>query len=138
MSRQHRVPMSPEDLPQQRLAPVVSRPLKSSSLAVHVVFLRVSGLEGLPTEPDSEVEFQASVEWAWSPMHNRQDHYYLSRSEGNFYLWNFYGYPDPCVSLFEEDNEQLVAAVALRCCGPVSARGNYSPVKGVLRRRAKQ
>lgn len=90
MSTQHRIPMTPENLPQQRLVPVVTLPDLPPGVDIHVVYLRPAAMGDLPDRPGRESRYLASIEWAWSPMHSRQDHYYLSRERDRWCLWNCY------------------------------------------------
>lgn len=86
MSDFPRIPMRPEELPQQRVSLVVELPP------------RPAGFEGLQNPPASigapakmprAATYIGQVEWAWSPMNTRLDAYYLStnRRRTHWFLW---------------------------------------------------
>ena len=83
------VPMLPEQIPQQRLNEVVSLPAKPNDLKVYVdndVPLK----KNRPVAWPRKLIYLCGVEWAWSPAHNRMDHYYLNLKPNHFFLWNHY------------------------------------------------
>ena len=84
------IPMTPEELPQQRLNKVVTIPPKPDNLDIHLDFWYQS--EGLlkdrPKGTPRKLTFVCSLEWAWSPMHSRIDNYYLNPKPKNWLLWN--------------------------------------------------
>jgi len=81
--------MSPAQLPQQRIVPVASIPARPQPFDAVV---------GWDTKPRGVVlangprnaEYLGQVEWAWSPMNNRIDAYYLSRGRSHWMLWLYY------------------------------------------------
>ena len=81
--------MLPEQIPQQRLNEVVSLPAKPNDLKVYVdndVPLK----KNRPVAWPRKLIYLCGVEWAWSPAHNRMDHYYLNLKPNHFFLWNHY------------------------------------------------
>ena len=81
------IPMSPELLPRQRLNEVVTIPEIPRGLAPKVDMdkpLQLNRPKALPRK----LNFLCSVEWAWSPMHNRIDNYYLNPRRSGWLLWN--------------------------------------------------
>ena len=83
------VPMLPEQIPPQRLNEVVNLPAKPNDLKVYVdndVPLKINR----PVAWPRKLIYLCGVEWAWSPAHNRMDHYYLNLKPNYFFLWNHY------------------------------------------------
>ena len=86
MSTTPKIPMRPEELPQQRITLVASLPP------------RPSGFEGKREPPESvlppakmprSAKYIGQVEWAWGPNNTRLDAYYLStnRQRTHWFLW---------------------------------------------------
>ena len=80
------LPMSVEDLPQQRLTAVRDLPPRPEGLAWHN--------EGAPRPRALErasypikAHYLFYVEWAWSPMHNAFHAYYLNPRRDHWLLW---------------------------------------------------
>ena len=89
MSTKHTsfIPMSPVQRPQQRLNEVVSIPTLLKGFNPKLEYsepLRRQPPKGSPRK----LTHLFSVEWAWSPMHNRIDNYYLNPRRTDFLLWN--------------------------------------------------
>ena len=83
------VPMLPEQIPQQRLNKVVSLPDRPKNFQVNVDYdvpLKINRPIGSPRK----LIYLCGVEWAWSPAHNRMDHYYLNLKPNQYFLWNHY------------------------------------------------
>lgn len=81
------IPMSPGARPQQRLNEVVGLPPKPVGLDVSIE--RESPLaEHHPKGSPRKLSLVCSVEWAWSPAHNRIDNYYLNPKPKHWLLWN--------------------------------------------------
>lgn len=74
MKTDHTTPvlMSPEQLPQQRVAAVITVPEKPSGLIIRQRYEQPKLLDA-PKRSPRNVELICSAEWAWSPMHNRID-----------------------------------------------------------------
>ena len=68
--------MSPEELPQQRVYEVVDLPPTPAGLETKLDWVEPFPDDRPKTTP-RKVQFLCAVEWAWSPMHNRIDNYYL-------------------------------------------------------------
>ncbi|MEE4317784.1 MAG: hypothetical protein V2I74_12470 [Erythrobacter sp.] len=84
-----RIPMSPSELPQQRLVLVVDLEPRPDPFDVVVDYgARPPGVE-LPNGP-SNPEYLCQAEWSWSPMHSRVDAYYLSRGRTHWMLWSYW------------------------------------------------
>ncbi len=81
--------MSPSELPQQRLVPVVELEERPVAFDAVVGFdVKPPGV-ALPKGP-SNAEYLGQVEWAWSPRHVRLDAYYLSRGRKDWMLWIYH------------------------------------------------
>ena len=89
MTREPRIPMRPEDLPQQRIHEVVGLPERPAEFNFEVGY-GCSPEGGLPKAGISSATFLCQVEWAWSPMHSRIDAYYLHRGRSEWSLWSKY------------------------------------------------
>ena len=83
------VPMLPEEIPQQRLNEVVTLPDKPHNLQVYVDY-DIPLKKNRPVGWPRKLIYLCGVEWAWSPAHNRMDHYYLNLKPNHFFLWNHY------------------------------------------------
>ena len=81
------IPMSPEDLPKQRLNEVVGLPTRPSDLKIQIDRHKPLS-KHRPKGSPRKLVFICSVEWAWSPAHNRIDNYYLNPKPKNWILWN--------------------------------------------------
>ena len=81
------IPMSPELLPRQKLNEVVTVPKLPKGLAPKVEWVEPL-LRDRPKASPRKLKFLFSVEWAWSPMHNRIDNYYLNPGRSGWLLWN--------------------------------------------------
>ena len=78
MTREPKIPMSPEELPQQRIHEVVALPKRPEEFDFKVGYELVPYGE-LPKNAPIKSTYLCQVEWAWSPAHNRLDAYYLHR-----------------------------------------------------------
>ena len=89
MKTNHTTPVliSPEQLPQQRLATVITVPQKPAGLVIRHRYEQPK-LFDAPKRSPRNVELICSAECAWSPMHNRIDNYYLGRRRNRWFLWN--------------------------------------------------
>ena len=98
MSTKHTsfIPMSPDARPQQRLYEVVTLPELPKRLDPKVE-LDQPLLKNYPKASPRKLTYLFSAEWAWSPMHNRIDNYYLNPRRTGWMLWNNWvedgGYP---------------------------------------------
>ena len=81
------IPMSPEDRPQQRVYEVVDLPPTPVGLETKLDWVEPFPDDRPKTTP-RKVQFLCAVEWAWSPMHNRIDNYYLHQRGKRWLLWN--------------------------------------------------
>jgi len=83
------IPMSPNQLPQQRIHEVVvlpSRPEPFDCVVGYGQFPKGSLPHDIPSDPD----YLCQVEWAWSPANNRIDAYYLHLGRTHWSLWSRY------------------------------------------------
>ncbi len=81
------LPMSSEDLPQQRVNEVVGLPSRPDGLDISVELINSLGKQ-YPKGSPRKLEFVCSVEWAWSPINNRIDNYYLNPKPKHWMLWS--------------------------------------------------
>jgi hypothetical protein len=86
------IPMSPDQLPQQRIVPVASIPARPNPFDAFVGWNEKPDGVVLANGP-SNPEYLGQVEWAWSRMKNRVDAYYISRGRSHWMLW-LYSYDD--------------------------------------------
>ena len=86
MTRAPNIPMSPDQLPQQRIHEVVALPDRPDPFDCHVGHGAVPA-DVLPKSGPRSRTYLAQAEWAWSPMHNRIDAYYLHRGRTHWVLW---------------------------------------------------
>lgn len=90
MTKPFQVPMSPADLPQQRLVEMIKLPPLPKTLEI------VTNHDQLPTrhsdrESPGKSTFLVALEWAWSPMHNRLQGFSLERhASGDWVLWGYF------------------------------------------------
>ena len=86
MTSPPRIPMSPNELPRQRLHEVVTLPARPDPFDCRVIRGNGEVAIGLPKIPRSP-QLIVHCEWAWSPMHNRIAAWYLHRSRRHWVLW---------------------------------------------------
>jgi hypothetical protein len=86
MTREPKIPMSPEELPQQRIHEVVGLPERPAEFDCEIGY-GVSTGHALPKNAPTNSTYLCQVEWAWSPAHNRLDAYYLHRGRTHWSLW---------------------------------------------------
>lgn len=92
MASKPRIPMLPNQLPQQRLYLVKGMPQRPANWSPTIG----AEAEGLASSAmPRSARYIAQVEWAWSPMHMRIDAYYLSMCSHHrhWVLW-IKGYDD--------------------------------------------
>jgi hypothetical protein len=109
MSGKPRIPVSPQELPQQRLYLVRRLPEAPPAWAVLVD----SALQGFgDIAMPRSARYLGQVEWAWSPMHNRLSSYYISmdRAHMHWLLW-----ARPYDTNWDRWGEPFVRAASLRC-----------------------
>ena len=78
MTREPKIPMSPTELPQQRIHEIVGLPERPAEFNCEVGY-GVFQDGAFPKNAPTNSTYLCQVEWAWSPMHNRLDAYYLHR-----------------------------------------------------------
>ncbi len=86
------IPMSPDQLPQQRLNAVTDLPVRPEPFDAVVGWNAVPE-SAQPARGPRDAEYLGQVEWAWGPMHERLDAYYIHRGRKFWVLW-IYAYDD--------------------------------------------
>jgi len=89
MTREPKIPMSPSELPQQRVHEVVDLPPRPEPFDCKAGY-RDYPSGSAPRNQPRNPTYLCQVEWAWSPMHNRLDAYYLHRGSSHWSLWSRY------------------------------------------------
>ena len=95
-----KIPMSPGQLPQQRLYEVVDLPIRPTDFEAHCPLYEGSIPAPQPTWMIPQLDpfarrfpgralYLAQTEWAWSPMSNRVHAYYIAsnRARSHWFLW---------------------------------------------------
>ena len=86
-----RIPMSPAQLPRQRLYVVTDMPPRPAHFLTRCGygFSSVPEFQPPPRKP-SRAHLVCMLEWAWSPAHNRLTAYYLcrNRTRSHWMLWS--------------------------------------------------
>jgi len=90
MTREPKIPMSPEQLPQQRIHEVADLPERPEPFDYCEIDYGTLSSCKLPKNGPSNSTYLCQVEWAWSPAHNRLDAYYLHRGRTHWVLWSKY------------------------------------------------
>lgn len=122
MTRPFHVPMSPEELPKQRIVEVVALPSLPEGVKIITDDREMPAAQRRRKRP-GQTEFLAALEWAWSPMHNRLQGFSLERHErsGCWVLWSYFvdleeNGDDPwgiCAFCPHKDLDEHTAAVQL-------------------------
>jgi hypothetical protein len=109
MNKPFTVPMSPEQLPQQRLVEVIDLPPLPPGIRIITDALKIPTKHSQRAGP-KDSKFLVALEWAWSPMHSRLQGFYLERhDERDWVLWSYF------VDLEENgDDPWVVSAVCPR------------------------
>ena len=82
------IPMTPHILPKQRLNEVVEIPDKPDDLNVLIHWKDPISAKNYPKGTPRKLTFVCSVEWAWSPMHNRIANYYINPKPWGWAFWD--------------------------------------------------
>lgn len=82
------VPMTPEEVPQQRIHVVADLPRRPASFLGRCEYVEAMPDAERPKGSPRKVTYLGSVEWAWDPMHTRIDAYYLHRRRSYWLLWD--------------------------------------------------
>ena len=77
------IPMTPEQLPQQRVYEVKKLPQRPEPFPCTVEVPQ----EAVPKKGPHIATYLGQVEWAWSPMNNSLECYYLHRGRKYWVLW---------------------------------------------------
>ena len=86
MTREPKIPMSPEQLPQQRIHEVIDLPERPAKFEFNVDY-GCSPQDVQSISGSKNACYLCQTEWAWSPMHNRLDAYYLHKGKTQWSLW---------------------------------------------------
>ena len=86
MTKKLHIPMSPTELPQQRIHEVLEFAERPEPFDCIVGYGAVP-TSAIPKNGPSSPIYLAQVEWAWSPMHSRVSAYYLHRGRSHWVLW---------------------------------------------------
>lgn len=89
MTREPHIPMSPEELPQQRIKEVVGLPGRPTKFDFDVGYVCTTS-DGAAASGLENAVYLCQTEWAWSPMHSRIDAYYLLKQRTEWSLWSKY------------------------------------------------
>lgn len=81
------IPMSPSQLPQQRLVEVVDLPDRPETFEP-VICYGYNPEQILPKRRPRTLLFLGAAEWAWSPMHSRIEAYYLHRGRAHWITYH--------------------------------------------------
>ena len=85
------IPMSPNELPQQRIVEVVDLPPCPERIEVYMGMVCQRKMPRLPSRQSKHL---CQVEWAWSPMHSRISNYFIHKGRSYWILWE---------SIFDDD-----------------------------------
>lgn len=86
MTDKIRAPLSPAELPQQRITKVVDLPERPEGFAPVAGYdLPLDGIA--PKRRPEEMLFLGGAEWAWSPAHGRIEGYYLHGGRSYWILY---------------------------------------------------
>lgn len=81
------IAMLPSELPRQRIHRVMELPPRPASLETHVDWLDPEPAPVSTAGSPRKVTYLGTVEWAWSPAHDRLDGYYLNPRGRYWLLW---------------------------------------------------
>lgn len=87
MAHKPKIPMRPEDVPQQRVHLVVQLPPRPPSFQGYCDFVDPMPDDVRPKGSPRNIQYLGSVEWAWGPMNSRLDSYYLNPRRSQWLLW---------------------------------------------------
>jgi len=115
------IPMSPELLPKQRLNLVTELPGRPNPFDSAVGWNAVPE-SAMPKRGPRNASYLGQVEWAWGPMNERLDAYYIHRGRKFWVLW-IYAYDDNwsvwnwvavgCVPLGQASEKEAAAPLML-------------------------
>jgi hypothetical protein len=87
MARKPTIPMTPEEVPRQRLHLVAELPARPQGFSAKCDFVDPMPDNKRPGGSPRNTLYIGSVEWAGSPMHTRFDSYYLNPRGAYWLLW---------------------------------------------------
>jgi hypothetical protein len=90
MIQKPRIPMTPEEVPQQRLSLVVDLPARPPQFQGYCEYVNPMPGNVAPKGSPRKLTYIGSVEWATSPRDCRLDSYYLNPRGSYWLLWNWY------------------------------------------------
>ena len=80
------------EFPQQKIFEVKDLPLTNNCNRIYIDSEKPLQ-KNRPKIKPHKVIFLFSVEWLWSPAHNKIDSYFINIKPSQYYLWNCF--PDP-------------------------------------------
>ena len=82
------VPLSLEELPQQRIYPVKELPARPNPFDFTLLhYIDKHSYSRIPQKPTKKSVYLCQVEWAWGPHHDRIDAYYLHKGRTHWLMW---------------------------------------------------
>ena len=87
MARYPKIPMTPDDVPRQRVHLVVALPPRPKMFQGFCDFVSPMPSEVRPKGSPRKMEYLGSVEWARGPRESRFDSYYLNPRGSYWLLW---------------------------------------------------
>ena len=90
MTNDPQIPMSPDELPQQRIHEVVELPEQPVPFECAAGYGCKTPKKAFPVEGPKSPKYLCQTEWAWDPMHCRIEGYYLQRERSHWVLWSRY------------------------------------------------
>ncbi len=82
-----KIAMLPSELPRQHIHAVEELPPRPVKLETHVAWLDPTPTPVSTKGSPRKITYLGTVEWAWSPMHDRLDAYYLNPRGKYWLLW---------------------------------------------------
>jgi hypothetical protein len=93
MTRHRRLPLTPDQLPRQRLVEVVGLPAVPADFDP-TVCLYWMPRDILPKVRPRRMTYLGTVEWAWNPMSSRVEAYFLHGARRHWVLWVLDPFPN--------------------------------------------
>ena len=119
------IPMRPEEFPQQKMYVVKGLPPIPEGYDIKLFdYESEHSLTGIPKKPTKKSIYVAQIEWAWSPMHNRLDAYYIHKGRTHWLLWSstlddqdipwkWHHHPVACIPVKEVSEQQAAVYLML-------------------------
>ena len=81
------IPPYAEEIPQQKIYPVIDFPKKPKNLRAFTQTARPL-IYKKPSRVPKKAIFLFGVQWYWSPAHSKNDNYFISWTRKHWFLWN--------------------------------------------------